>query len=244
MTEGDEMRLDELAHASGVPTTTIRLYQNKGLVPGPRLVGRTGYYNPHHLARLRLIGRLQDDGFSLAGIGRILQSWETGRGLDELVGVEQELDALLSRRGVTLSPAELAERLPADATTPEAMRRGVALGLVELAEDGAVRVPDVRFLETGEALGELGVAAEVILDQWEALLTATDDIAERFIALFEEHLLPPDWRDTLDADAAAALAPTLARLRQLAGQVVATALDASIARLGGQRLESFLDESN
>src|SRR5688500_9546618 len=67
-----EMRLDDLAAAAGVATTTVRLYRQRGLLPPPRLVGRTGWFGPHHLARLRLIARLQGDGFSLAGIGKLL----------------------------------------------------------------------------------------------------------------------------------------------------------------------------
>ena len=43
MSTSDDMRVDDLARAAGVATTTIRLYQSKGLLPPPRLVGRTGY---------------------------------------------------------------------------------------------------------------------------------------------------------------------------------------------------------
>ncbi|MHB1139051.1 MAG: MerR family transcriptional regulator, partial [Microthrixaceae bacterium] len=50
-----EMRVDDLARAAGVATTTIRLYQSKGLLQPPRLVGRTGWYGEAHLARLNVI---------------------------------------------------------------------------------------------------------------------------------------------------------------------------------------------
>src|SRR4051794_21391040 len=115
----DPMRLDDLAREAGVASTTVRLYRNRGLLPPPRLEGRTGFYDAAHLARLRLIARLQDDGFSLAGIGRLLETWQQGRSLDDVVGVEQQLDALLHRPGVVLAPEELAGRFPADALTPD-----------------------------------------------------------------------------------------------------------------------------
>src|SRR5262245_18013254 len=118
------MRLDDLARAAGVATTTVRLYQNKGLLPGPRLVGRTGYYDEHHLTRLRLIGRLQEEGFSLAGIARLLEWWEQGRDLSELVGVEQQLDQFLNRGGeIALDPVEFAGRFPEGMLTPELFQR-------------------------------------------------------------------------------------------------------------------------
>jgi DNA-binding transcriptional MerR regulator len=234
-TEG--MRLDDLARAAGVATTTLRLYRGRGLLPPPRLEGRTGYYDDGHLARLALIARLQDQGFSLAGIGRLLAAWQEGRGLADLVGVEHELGALLGGAAeVVLTAAELAERLPPDALTPEVVARAADLGLVEPTADGRFRVPDRRFLDTGAALVALGVPVAVVLDEWAHLRRVTDGVARRFVAVFEDHLVPAD----LDAADAGELATTLARLRQAAGQVVAAALDASIARVGARRLEHLV----
>lgn len=235
------MRLDALAAAASVATTTIRLYQQRGLLPGPRLVGRAGYYEQSHLARLRLIGRLQDQGFSLAGIGKLLESWEQGRDLTDLVGVEEQLDELLHRRSaVVVDAPELAERFPPDSLTPPLLQRSVALGLVEPTDDGRIRVPDRRFLDTGADLAALGVPLDVVLDEWEHLVTQTDDIAERFVRVFEAHLLPADWRRDLDADRVRELASTLARLQHDAGQALLAALDASVAKIGAQRLAELV----
>lgn len=232
-----DMRLDDLARKAGVASTTVRLYQQKGLLPKPRLVGRTGFYDDHHLARLRLIARLQQEGFSLAGIRRLLDTWEAGRSLDDVVGVEQQLDALLRRpAGVVLSAEELLGRFPADSLSPALVQRAAAVGLVEPSDDGRFLVPDERFLETGADLVRLGVPADVVLDEWESLAAATDAIAARFVALFEDQFLPDDWRADLDDDRSRELAASLARLQQIARQVVAASLDASMARIGAQRL--------
>jgi DNA-binding transcriptional MerR regulator len=236
-TESDDMRLDELARRAGVATTTVRLYQNKGLLPGPRLVGRTGFYDASHLARLELIGRLQEQGFSLAGIGRLLDTWERGRDLDELVGVERELDALLGRRHeVVLDAADLLARFPDGAVSAELIQRAASMGLVEATADGRFRLPDDRFLHTGAALIRLGVPADVVLDEWAHLAPVTDGIAERFIAVFEDHLLPDDWRRDLGSGKAAELARTLEQLRETAREVVVAAFDASMANAGSRRL--------
>jgi hypothetical protein len=125
--------------------------------------------------------------------------------------------------------------------TPELMQRAVDLGLVELIEDGRLRLADRRFIDTGARLAALGVPLDVILDEWVALVAHTDDIAGRFIALFESHLAPADWRDGLDPDQARELAVTLAQLQATARQVLAAALDASIARLGRDRLGALID---
>lgn len=227
----ERMRLDELARHAGVASTTIRLYQNKGLLPGPELVGRTGWYGPHHLTRLALIGRLQDEGFSLAGIGRLLATWEEGRDLTALVGDPPAPTALV------LNAAELAERLPADRITPADLQRAVALGLIEPTADGRFRIPDARFLETGAALVGLGVPVAAVLDEWAHLRGVTDRVAQRFIAVFEEHL----WSEagTTGGADVEALASTLAELRRAAGQVVAAALDASITAEATKRIEAL-----
>ncbi len=117
---GTEYRLDELARQADVASTTVRLYQSKGLLAPPRLEGRTGWYDDSHLARLRLIARLQDEGHSLAGIADLLAKWEQGRNLDAVMGVEAELDALLSDvHTIELDPADLAAKFPEGALSFE-----------------------------------------------------------------------------------------------------------------------------
>lgn len=237
----DEMRLDDLARAAGVASTTVRLYQTKGLLAPPRLQGRTGWYDDSHLRRLRLIARLQDEGFSLAGISSLLEAWESGGGIDALVGVEAQLDDMLGQpHSVVVSVADLLDRFPEGSMTPELVQRAGGLGLVQLQDDGTFRVADRRFLDTGAALAELGVPIAVILDEWEALTVQTDAIAGRFVDVFEHHLASADWRNGLSAERADELTQTLARLQALARHVLIAALDSSVAKLGRQRLGQLL----
>ena len=240
---GSEYRLDELARHAGVASTTVRLYQTKGLLAPPRLEGRTGWYDDSHLSRLRLIARLQDEGYSLAGIANLLEQWEQGRSLDAVMGIEAELDALLGDvHAIVLDPVELLERFPDGSMTPDLLQRAASLALAQPTDDGRIRVGDRRFLETGAALAHLGIPIAVILDEWEALIVHTDDIAERFVGLFETYLAPADWRGGLDTEHARELARTLGRLQATARQVLAAALDASVARLGRERLGELVEQ--
>jgi DNA-binding transcriptional MerR regulator len=239
---GPEYRLDELARQAEVASTTVRLYQSKGLLAPPRLEGRTGWYDDSHLSRLRLIARLQDEGHSLAGIADLLEQWERGRSLDSVIGVEAELDALLGEvHAIVVDPADLLARFPDGSMTPDLMQRAAALGLVDPTDDGRVRVADQRFLEAGSTLAELGIPTDVILDEWESLVAHTDDIAERFVTIFESQLAPENWQEGLDTDHARELATALARLQATARQVLVAALDASVSRVGRERLGELIE---
>jgi DNA-binding transcriptional MerR regulator len=232
-----EYRLDELARKADVASTTVRLYRTKGLLGAPRMEGRTGWFDESHLSRLRLIARLQGEGYSLAGIANLLEQWEQGRGLDAVIGVEAALDSLVGdAHAIEVDPVDLLDRFPTDSMTPDLMQRAAKLGLVQPTEAGKLRVTDRRFLETGSALAHLGVPLSVVLDEWESLIEHTDVIAERFVAVFEAHLAPKDWERNLDNDKARQLARTLAQLQVGARQVLSAALDASVARIGRERL--------
>jgi hypothetical protein len=63
----------------------------------------------------------------------------------------------------------------------------------------------------------------------------------RFVALFERYLAPADWQHGLSTEDARELARTLARLQSTARQVLAAALDASVARLGRERLGELIE---
>jgi len=84
MADGGGWRIDEAAQAVGLSSRNLRAYQSLGLVEAPRLEGRVGRYDGGHLARLRAVRRLQEQGFSLAGIRVLLDAYDRG---DTLAGV-------------------------------------------------------------------------------------------------------------------------------------------------------------
>jgi DNA-binding transcriptional MerR regulator len=64
--------LNELCQETGVTTRTVRYYIQQGLLPSPGL-GAGARYGSGHLARLRLIRRLQSEHLPLAEIRRRLE---------------------------------------------------------------------------------------------------------------------------------------------------------------------------
>ncbi len=233
---GDEvavdMTIDELARAGGTKVSTLRLYQQRGLLAAPRLVGRTGHYGPAHLARLRTIGALQGRGYSLAAIKELVDSLESGRPLDELLGLEREV-AGTPGEWLPMTRAALVARLPglADAALAE---RAVALGALrpnpDVAGDASTSGYEVHqgFLAVGSTLSALGVPESVQLDEFARVLAFARDTAARFVGVFEQYLLQPLLESGAAAERIGELAGQLAQLRAAGIAVVTGALEQAL----------------
>lgn len=73
------MRSGDLARLAGVSADTLRHYEKKGLLAPPHR-GANGYreYPPAAVARVRLIQRALDMGFSLDDLTRVLRQRDSG----------------------------------------------------------------------------------------------------------------------------------------------------------------------
>ena len=69
----NQLTIEQLAAESGMSVRNIRAHQARGLLAPPEVRLRVGYYGPEHVAQLRLIRELQDEGFNLNGIKRLLE---------------------------------------------------------------------------------------------------------------------------------------------------------------------------
>ena len=232
-----EYTVDELARKAGVTTTTIRLYQGKGLLPGPEIRGRVGHYGTAHLARLRLIGGLRRRGFSLAAIRALVDTWERGATLGDVLGLEEQL-AGPADEPLVLDAAGFAALFPSGQVDAEVARRAVELGIVELrGSQVVVRRP--RVLQVGQELVGLGVPVEEVLEEYAHLRGAADEIAARFADLFERRFWRPAAEEGLDDARTAEWTATLARLRALASSVVEAAVGDALERAATDRMSQL-----
>src|SRR3954454_6336153 len=74
MPDDDRYSLTELADLAGVTPRTVRYYLAQGLLPAVGQTGPGAKYDHRHLARLRLIRRLQAEHLPLAEIRRRLDA--------------------------------------------------------------------------------------------------------------------------------------------------------------------------
>lgn len=211
--------IDELSQATGIPSSTIRLYRHRGLIDPPVKQGRRAFYDDRHMDQLELIANLKERGYSLAAIQEIVELKRRGRTVSMLMNLPSE-DTL------QLSDAQIVELLfPSGEADPQVLQRALSLGLAHFGEDG-LSIPDGRNLRVGAQLVQLGVPPAVVLDEYEALRTVTDTLARRFADLFEEHILPR-------ADSPATV---YEELRELATSIVELALLDSLHREGTRRI--------
>lgn len=228
------MTIDQLAHRERMPVSTLRLYQNRGLLPPPRREGRMGYYNREHLDRLRLIAHLRERGFSLAAIKETLDHWTEGRSLAHLLGLSR-IAPRLGRKPVRLSLEEFVERFDGVEITPEDIQRAIAIGLVEF--DGSeLSIPNEVLIDLGAAAARVGIPVSVILDEHEALSVAVHSIAERFRTVFHRHFWEPYADRGMLAGEMHSLTTAVNQLTELATSVVTAELHDCFAAFADEYL--------
>lgn len=216
-----ELRIDELANQAGMTSRTIRAHQARGLLPPPRLEGRTGYYGEEHLRRLELIEELQERGFSLEAIRHTLDAWARGGDLAHLVGFHNILAApLTDEEPRELTTDELLTAFPEAAEHPELLDRAVGSGLLEHVEDDRYRAPSPMLIDAGAELARLGVPVPAILALVEGIQSDVAAIAGRFVSLISEHLTTPILEGRADADEADEALRSISRLKPVALEVV------------------------
>jgi DNA-binding transcriptional MerR regulator len=236
MNDEGQLTIEDLARQAGTATTTVRMYQSKGLLPPPERRGRIGYYGQGHLARLRLIAQLQEQGFSLASIKRLTDAWESGRGLDDILGLEAQVAAVWAPEPpARIRLSEFKELFAGQAITPAVIQRAIRMGLVGF--DGiSVTVKSPKLLAIGLELVRAGIPVKEAMDELDVLQNMADSIAGRFTAVFERHMWAPFVAAGLPADQIRPLTEALQRLSVLAEDVVSAVLRDALRRKAGEFL--------
>lgn len=210
------LTIDELAALTRVPTRTIRQYQTLGLLAAPSRMGRVGRYGPSHRERLEAIVRLQERGYSLAGMRDLFDAWEGGRELRTVVGLPGQPDAPVDEAALRISHEQLVAIVPFLAK-PANRRRAVSAGLITpglVKGQWLVRSPSALAMVAD--LVANGVAASLALTLFENIANALGDLGR--VVANELSAIEPDATRTA----------LLQRNRALLGRTAATLLIAAV----------------
>jgi DNA-binding transcriptional MerR regulator len=216
----------------------IRAHQARGLLAPPEVRMRVGYYGPEHLARLRLIRRLQDDGFNLGGIKRLLDDREGTA--ERLLAFKQALSsATAGEPPEILTLAELSQRFRVSTEdAPDVLARAQALGaLIPLSED-LYEVPSPSLLALAEEVVASGIALSSALSVLEEIERHVDSVSRAFVELFLGEIWKPFAQADMPAERWPEIEAAVERLAPIASEAVMTIF----ARRLGDRLEDAFGE--
>ncbi len=236
-----DYRIDELAHEAGTTVRNVRAYQDRGLLPAPRREGRIGWYGDEHLARLRLVGGLLERGYTLANIGELLEAWQEGRDVAQLLGIETTLlSSWTDEHPQRMTAAELLELFGTGldrSALDHALRSGLLVPVD--GEDGEFEAPRPATLRAAAELLAAGVPISTVVEIGDRLRANVDDIARLFVTAVEEHVIG-ERGPARRGDDLVALSDLLARLRPLAHATVAAELGSAMERRISSRVSEHL----
>jgi DNA-binding transcriptional MerR regulator len=236
-----ELTVDELAARVGVTVRNLRAYSARGLLPPPRMVGRTGYYGREHVARLLLVREMLAEGYSLAMIERTLASAPPTASSATLALHRALLAPWLPPEPEVTTGAELAARagVPENAALVD---RLVELGLVRRLDDGRLEVRDPALLTAGLQVVELGVPPDALIAAQAAVNEHVREIARTYVRMFVD----TGWKAFLEAGAPpeelARVQATVARLQPVAAQALLAAFRTEMASAVESAVETALSQ--
>ncbi len=216
---GDELTVDELAARLGMTVRNVRAYAARGLLPPPRLVGRTGYYGPHHVARLQLVRQMLDEGYTLAAVERLLAKVSADTTAAELGVLRAAVSPWLPDEPEEMDVETLAAR--AGSTRDDALVDDLAaLGVLERTGPDRVRVLNPALLAAGLQVVRLGVPAAVVVDVQRRVAHHARQAAVLYVGLMRDTV----WREFVEAGMPAEgwerVQDILERVPPLAGQAL------------------------
>jgi DNA-binding transcriptional MerR regulator len=227
----EELTVDQLAARVGMTVRNVRAYAARGLLPPPRLVGRTGYYGRAHVARLQLVRQMLAEGWSLAVIERTLSHAPATASTTTLALHRALVTPWLPPEPEATTAAALAARagVPED---PGLVEELVEFGLVERTDpddpDSDLRVLDPALLTAGLQVVELGVPPRALLAAQAEVVRHVQEVARTYVRMFVDAA-----GDTLVGDTSQErleqLPGTVARLQAAAAQALLASFRTAMA---------------
>jgi DNA-binding transcriptional MerR regulator len=234
----NRLTVEQLAAESGMSVRNIRAHQARGLLSPPEVRQRVGYYGPEHVAQLRLIRDLQEDGFNLNGIKRLL---EDSQGTAErLLRFKQALSASATgERAETLTISELGRRFRVSAEeAPEVLAQAVRLGVLIPVSGDQYEVPSPSLLAVAEEVTSRGIPLRRALAVLEDIQRELDSVSRTFVQLFLEGI----WKPFANADMPAERWPEIEQAVQRLRPVASEALMAIFQQRLGSQIEGAFTE--
>lgn len=234
-----EYRIDDLAREANTTTRNVRAYQERGLLPPPSgRSGRAALYDDTHLGRLRVIDALLERGFTTAHISHFFTSWETGKDLTEVLGLQRAVTEMWGDPSTLDVPRAMVETF-LGADDAGFLDQLVDMGLARIKDD-IVTFTQPKLLETFADLRRYGMRLGDLIDVFREVNRHVDEIADGMVKAGRKFIQSQHGRGWLPNDDAE-ITDTTAMLNQMRDLAV-SAVHTTLAHSLDQALQSQLAE--
>jgi DNA-binding transcriptional MerR regulator len=239
----DELPVDELAARVGMTVRNVRAYAARGLLPPPRLVGRTGYYGPAHVARLMLVRDLLAQGYTLAAVEKAVAD-EPGAdaaslALQRALMAPWQPDAPQETDLATLAARAGSDDLAAVAQTAQSL---AAMGVLELLDEDRLRVLDPPLLDAGLRGIRLGLPADALVAAQQSVVELVEQAAEVYVGMFRDTVWHEFVEQGAPEDGWPRIQAVVEGLQPVAAQALLASFRSAMAVAVAQEVEARLAE--
>jgi DNA-binding transcriptional MerR regulator len=217
-----QLTIEELAAQSGMSVRNIRSHQARGLLAPPEVRMRVGYYGPEHVTQLQLIRELQDQGFNLNGIKRLLE--ETPDTAERLLRVRQSVRAQRGDQPAeTMTALELGRRFQLDpAEGRQLLDMAVKMGILIPLGGDSFEAPNPSLLAVADEAVRSGIPLRSALEVIRELQRHSDAVSRSFVKLFIREVWKPFARADMPAERWPEIEDAIERLRPAASEALLT----------------------
>jgi DNA-binding transcriptional MerR regulator len=234
--ESELFTIEQLAARTGLTVRNIRSHVTRGLLPPPHMKGRTGFYGQEHVARLQLIPGLQQQGFNLAAISKLVAGPAAPSADETVAFYRTALGPWLTESPEVWEVGALSAQFGLQ-PEPGILDRLTRLGVVEPLPDGRVRVLNPTIFRVGRELAGMGFGLEDLLGVLRVLMEHARSVADAFVQMF----LDVQWQEYVDAGMPPERLPQLQavieQLQPLASQAVVAAFQQAMTDASARAVE-------
>lgn len=231
------LTIDALAARVGMTVRNVRAYASRGLLPPPRLRGRTGLYDDEHLARLTLIQQMLAEGYTLAAVERVLANAPQGVTAAGLALHRALLTPWLPEEPEVFDRAALEGQAGAP-IDDELLELLVQLGVVLPGPDGQLTVTSPTLLRAGLQVVALGIPPDKVVRAQQSVAEHAQAAARLYVELFRDTV----WREFADAGQPEAEWPRVQQAVERVQPVASQAMLATFRIAMAQAVDAALGE--
>ena len=237
----DELTVDQLAQRVGMTVRNLRAYAARGLLPPPRLVGRTGFYGPEHVARLTMVRDLLAQGYTLAAVQKaVSQQPGTDGGalaLHRALMAPWQPDAPQETDLATLAARAGTDDLT---MTAEVVAELARMGVVERLDGDQLRVLDPPLLDAGLRGVRLGLPAPELVAAQQRVVELVEQAAAIYVAMFRDTVAKDFFDAGQPEDGWARIQTIVEGLQPVAAQALLASFRSAMAAAVAEEVELTL----